>query len=312
SDFEVIIISNFDFPVEDVPPGLSLTKIIMDGTLGEFLYEGITRAKNDIIAFLDDDDLWDRNRLKEILEIFTSDSTISYYHNSCRFIDLENRDVLPLVNNPKRFDEVKMKVRAGMKVTPSSISDITKLVNMGAEFNLSSIAVLRRDLIDSLRFLKRIPTAPDIFVFWTIIALGGVVYMDNRRLTSYRIHGKNRSSPYDHRRKAEDLQRIANTPLIIQEYCDQRLEGERKIMIHNLIQLKYLLFLSEYLMFTCSPRRVFLINLRNIIKLGRYLDRITILRILVNSSLYLIHPKAFLLVNKLYSPQKIKGRPIKF
>ena len=54
----------------------------MDGTVGEFLYAGVSASSGGIISFLDDDDLFSSNKLEVVYNKFKSNNNICYYHNT--------------------------------------------------------------------------------------------------------------------------------------------------------------------------------------------------------------------------------------
>ena len=57
--YEIIVIKNFlDKDIDDLIDEKKIKHILMEGTLGEFLYKGISEANGEIISFLDDDDLF--------------------------------------------------------------------------------------------------------------------------------------------------------------------------------------------------------------------------------------------------------------
>ncbi|AAT42912.1 glycosyltransferase [Picrophilus oshimae] len=57
--YEIIVIKNYnDDNIDEFLNKNNIKNIIMDGTIGEYLYKGINESKGDIISFLDDDDLF--------------------------------------------------------------------------------------------------------------------------------------------------------------------------------------------------------------------------------------------------------------
>ena len=85
SSFEIIIVSNF---VVNIDGKFQVTNILMDGTMGEFIYAGMMKARYEIVAFLDDDDVFEPQKLGTIINAFSSDAKICYYHNSQRYVSV--------------------------------------------------------------------------------------------------------------------------------------------------------------------------------------------------------------------------------
>ncbi|AAT42890.1 glycosyltransferase [Picrophilus oshimae] len=69
--YEIIVIKNYnDDNIDEFLNKNNIKNIIMDGTIGEYLYKGINESKGDIISFLDDDDLFFNNKLEYVYNLF--------------------------------------------------------------------------------------------------------------------------------------------------------------------------------------------------------------------------------------------------
>jgi glycosyltransferase involved in cell wall biosynthesis len=80
--YEIIVIKNFtDKNIDDFINENKIKPIFIDGTIGEYLYKGISEANGEIISFLDDDDLFFENKLEIVYKEFKKDNNIVYYHN---------------------------------------------------------------------------------------------------------------------------------------------------------------------------------------------------------------------------------------
>ena len=80
---ELIIITNFEFNFQITLQNINRYKIInLDGDIGEFLFTAISESSGEIIVFLDDDDMFDNEKLKYVNESFSTHRTLCYYHNS--------------------------------------------------------------------------------------------------------------------------------------------------------------------------------------------------------------------------------------
>jgi len=91
--YEIIIVKNFkDKDIDDFIDQNVLLNIFSEDNntiLGKFL-EGIKNSKGDIIAFLEDDDRFHKDKQKIVNEIF-SDEDVVYYHNASQYIDEDGR-----------------------------------------------------------------------------------------------------------------------------------------------------------------------------------------------------------------------------
>lgn len=156
--FEVILITNFHFDLSNYS-ALNVRHFIQEGTIGSFLYTGVVNSNYDIICFLDDDDLFNANKLEVIARYF-DDSLTVFVHNNYDLID-EN----------------------GV-VRGSSRSHVTS--------NLSAQSILRSAI--DLDTLKNIYASPDLAMYLFALTYGGKVHDLSTKLSLYRRHSQNISS----------------------------------------------------------------------------------------------------------------------
>ena len=170
SDFEVVLLTNFDY---DISPfgALNINHIILEGTIGEYLYEAGERAQGEIICFLDDDDIFDKNKLQTILKRFT-ENVIYLKHPTYRFKEIGELESLNLLPNDK-------------------IKYITKEdyfhPNIYA-YNKSSISLRKSFFKKYSPFIKNIDTSEDWFLFLAFLSESGIGIYDYNFLSYYRVH----------------------------------------------------------------------------------------------------------------------------
>jgi glycosyltransferase involved in cell wall biosynthesis len=159
-DFEIILVTNFEYNVQS-----NIKHIVMEGTIGEFLYEGIKNSKGDIISFLDDDDMFHPDKLGHINDIFLKNENLAYYHNGAQFID-ENGNIIASENK-------------------------------GDDFNMSSITIKKECI--KLETLKTLKIMQDTYMYICGKSSGKDIFLDTLKLTFYRVHESasnfNKSSP---------------------------------------------------------------------------------------------------------------------
>lgn len=291
SRIEMIIISNFEIAINNIPNGISVKCVIQDGSIGEYLYKGITMAQNEIIAFIEDDDIWRDDRLEEILRIFTSSREVIYYHNSQWYIDSCRNVIAPLFQNPARSNGTCYKIK------PRSYRDISRLINLAAGFNLSSIAISKSAFTNSLSSLRSITGNPDGFFFWKAIMLSKEIYNDSRRLTGYRMHDQNLSLSRNQTEKGDEILRQMATFRILQKDFEQDLTETRGTTIDNYIELQCVEWKVQYLLISGKKKQVVFSYLIKILKLinFRLVDLMT-LRLLIFLLAYIVNFKLFSVV----------------
>lgn len=186
SEYEVITITNFDFKYV-TSPGMKLSKIIMEGSIGQFLKRGIEQSRGEIIAFLDDDDLWEEGKLKNTLKVFSEISDISYYHNSCSFVDEYGRKMKTSFFKSGQLRKFKNK----LIFKNFDKLEIMQMLNYAGNGHLSSITIKKVDFEPVLSNLQKITGATDVFFFWSAIINHKKILLDPLQFTKYRFHSLN-------------------------------------------------------------------------------------------------------------------------
>ncbi|SMD30796.1 glycosyltransferase family 2 protein [Picrophilus oshimae] len=157
--YEIIVIKNYnDNNIDKFLNKNNIKNIIMDGTIGEYLYKGINESKGDIISFLDDDDLFFNNKLEYVYNLFKKNNNLIYYHNNSKIIDKNGK--------------------------------ITKLRINAPYFNMSSINI-KKDIINIdniIYYIKKISTDQDLFMYLCALESDKKIISNKMELTYYRYH----------------------------------------------------------------------------------------------------------------------------
>jgi glycosyltransferase involved in cell wall biosynthesis len=211
--FDVRVVKNFDDKESDDIISRNGWKDVYndDPYHGRMVLAGLEEAKGEVITFLDDDDMYVKNRLEEVYKAFTSYDRLVYFHNSQTIID-SNGNVLerpppslPISKNlvggsPIVIDVDKLRELA--KRYNVSVADLVLKVRARADFNNGSVAVRRHIVESHAQLLKRLPSSIDNFVFVSSLRAGGLMYFTDEKLTLYRVHRENWSY-YAHRARSE-------------------------------------------------------------------------------------------------------------
>ena len=190
--FEVILITGFELDERiSIPPSLRIMHVITPtGSMGYTLWKGITLCSADIVCLLDDDDLFFRDKLEHVVNVFNLDSRIGLYKNSVNYIDQSGIVISDSKARIKRFFRKNGCLTTSIK-DPQCIS---KLWKVDAQFNSSSIS-FRRHIIEPFgEDFKRALRGPDCFILHAVLDSGSVVFADGVALTYYRVHSENVSS----------------------------------------------------------------------------------------------------------------------
>jgi len=174
---EIIVVKNFKD--NDIDSFLDANDVINmysdDITLGGKLSQGISQASGDIIFFLEDDDLFSKEKIAEVSQKF-SKYKLGFYHNSQlifydekTIMNTDTQDFLyyDKVNSERKVNYLFHKLKAG--------------------FNVSSIAVSRDLAVKCNSLLKNVKITADTFLFFCAIENELPIMVDLRKLTYYRI-----------------------------------------------------------------------------------------------------------------------------
>ncbi len=153
--YEIIVVKNFeDSIIDKFIEENNIKNILTDKiSLSNKIIEALKICNNDIISFLDDDDLFFNNKLETVNKIFEN-KDIVYYHNSEQSIDDDN----------KKLD----------------------FVYNGPDFNMSSISI-RKEIINK-NILSKVTHSIDTLMYLFSLNSNKRVYLDKEVLTYYRIH----------------------------------------------------------------------------------------------------------------------------
>ncbi len=153
-NYEIIVIKNFtENTIDGFINQYNIKNILMDGTIGEFLYAGVSISAGEVISFLDDDDLFSKEKLAILYNTFKANINLCYFHNSSIFINDEYQKLnLPIADS--------------------------------IAFNMSSITV--RKSILKLENLSKLDFAPDEYMY--LSALDSTKsFIATREQLTYRI-----------------------------------------------------------------------------------------------------------------------------
>jgi len=209
--YEIIIVKNFkDKDIDDFIDQNSLINIFSeDNTILGKILEGIKNSKGDIIAFLEDDDRFHRDKLKIVNEVF-SDEDVVYYHNAAQYIDEDGR--------------------------------FLNRINYGISFNLSSISVRKSIIKTELMKNPVISYTSDFFIYLCAIESGGKIISDKRTLTYYMQHKNSSTYQYldDYINYSKSMLEIFEKSLISYEIflANFKNDNVKKLCKYKIIFLK--------------------------------------------------------------------------
>jgi len=169
---------------------------VQENNLGAKVAIGIQNCEGKIVTFLEDDDIFELNKINFVLEAFKNKG-LCYYHNQYNLIDSASSSFTENVETNKgKTIFFNRDVR--------NINLIRKAVKIGGFFNLSCISIRKSTILKYVDILSKMHVAVDNFMFYLALDSGGEMLIDSKILTGYRIHNSN-DSYFDRTKGMPDL-----------------------------------------------------------------------------------------------------------
>ena len=157
------------------------------------LHRAMRRSRAPIVAFLDDDDEFEPDRLERILDTMGAHPEVGFYRNRVRVIDGAGRPTPPerwrVHERDLAFDAL-----GPVLVAPDAKGDLLDLGvrRTSATFNSGTMAI-RRELLDGDvgATFDEARMSMDVFLFLAAVLSPLGLYLDDRRLTRFRFYSGN-------------------------------------------------------------------------------------------------------------------------
>ena len=287
NEYEIILISNLkekdltNFCIDN-----DIIMISSDGTVGEFLFQGITRAKGEAIAFLDDDDEWEPNKLYKIMNIFLEYPNVCFVHNNLNYFNEEGRKI-----NFRQMTEsvINQKTYKDSLIEEQMIRRKIKLIfSMNADFNLSCISIRKSFLNKALlTVLEQIEGGTDSFFFFSAILSKCSIFVLGEPLTKYRVHKNNVSMSVDFRSKGMQVNLQLKTLLLLYGSFSKSHYSSTGILALKMMIIEYSMlkkiWSSQY------SRREIVSDIVKLLSLPNYISNPLRWRVIVFSLLGIVH-----------------------
>ncbi len=191
--YEIILVSNFEneqirkfSATHDIKFCLSQLE-----SQGGKIAQGALLCAGDLVSFLEDDDLFVENRLEKVIQKFSSDKELVFYHSNVGFIDEAGNTVSPpnALKSPLMNIEAYGSVRMNVGDLRNGVLE-SKRINPC--FNLSAISVTKNFLRDKAELISKVDIGLDVILFLLAVQAGSLL-VDKEVLSLYRRHNQNSS-----------------------------------------------------------------------------------------------------------------------
>ena len=185
-DFDVLLVVSKLFSLDEFNRYRQFIKVVVDENAQSkcaLLLTGIKLAQTDVIIFLDDDDLFSKDKIKIIMQSFEQNPLVEFIHND---------HINIFGTNIEKYNKIK-ETRTNLPIHTRSIKEALR---NDCDSNLSSIAIKKKLVLSYLQILKLIDSGDDTFFLYCALDAQKHVINLPEKLTYYRIHasGKTHSS----------------------------------------------------------------------------------------------------------------------
>lgn len=191
--YEIILVSNFSYAeIDEFCERNNVRKILLEGSIGEYISKGIEESRGDIITFLEDDDEFTKEKLETLLALY-NDQEYDLIRNSFVEMDASGKAMKSSVQHKTSFSRP---LTFNFVVNKRNISRSTLrfMLARGQDFNLSCMSISRRLGAKIRESISRISTCPDGTIFFLALDLGNVSLFSPVVMSRYRVHdSKSRS-----------------------------------------------------------------------------------------------------------------------
>jgi len=223
--FELVVTKNFRSESLDraILKAGAISLVDDDPHIGPWLSRAVGRSHAPLVAFLDDDDEWERDRLQRVLAVWEAHPDLGYYRNRVVVVDEAGS---PVPRQRWGTHEIEAALNsAGPLWVPGKekVAHLAEVKRLHPLFNSSSIVVRRELFNGELGERFRETQNPDPFLFLAGVVAPFGLYFDDRRLTRYRRHpGNITKTVWATRHGFEDSRRLADLAerLAPREYAD--------------------------------------------------------------------------------------------
>jgi len=185
SKYEIIVTKNFrDSKIDSYIEKNGGKLVFFDKPgIGPRIADALKYAKGEVICFLEDDDLFMKDKLEYIYNVFLENKNLFYVNNARIYIDDKGNY---LNKGPSKFEKREKDVIINdLNKKPVALLRIQQYTNPW--HNQSSIAIKKFALKRFRNALYSIKFAPDLFCYF-ISLISGDLLVSNQALTKFRVH----------------------------------------------------------------------------------------------------------------------------
>ena len=152
------------------------------GVIGS-IARGVDEARGDLIAILNDDDIWEEHLLEELVGTLAGDpKCVAAFSDHC-VID-ESGQIDEALSDTWSANMGRSSIPGGL------VRDPAQFVIECSGFPIANCAIFRKDAVDWSLLAPEVSGAYDYWISCLLAASGGAIYYVPKRLARYRVHPK--------------------------------------------------------------------------------------------------------------------------
>lgn len=185
---EIILIKNFrDENIHGLSKNLKVIEATDDDySLGSKVVRAAELAEGEYLSFLEDDDIFLKDKIQFILQEFARDKEVVFIHNNQIYFQEDKKN---LVQNGSK-ENIENSTSILFNINTFKCTDYFKLK---PDFNLSSISIKKEIILRHREKIIGKTYLVDTLLFVLSIISGGSLLITNKIYTGYRIHKSNLS-----------------------------------------------------------------------------------------------------------------------
>ena len=186
-NIELIVVKNYyDLKVDELLNSVGAINIKSedDTFLGKIM-EGLSHSTAKVVSFLDDDDLFTKEKVQTVVDEFHLNPRLIYYHNFFDEIDVSGNIRQSVLMKPSKDDVL-------INTSNTKKNKQKELYYFYSFYNTSSISIRKNEFMAYFNKHSEFRAKPlDSNFFLSACASGFDIKISNRVLNLYRLHGNN-------------------------------------------------------------------------------------------------------------------------
>lgn len=186
---DVIVTKGYESEPQDAELRRLGARVVFDPSpgMGQQLWQAVPLTRAPLVAFLDDDDLFEPTRLAHVCRVFGDHPGVGFYRNRVTVMDRDGQPVPRTLYSAMELEVLLDRTGALGPLTVSDPISFRLLDRCYPWFNTSTMVVRREVLTGPFgHLLETADCAPDTRLYLIALLSGLALYIDDERLIRYR------------------------------------------------------------------------------------------------------------------------------